>query len=140
MGNWALTAGVFVESETMVTPPSPENYDTESELEAAVANYEELIGTLKEGDAGTKTTIKTTIPGMIGSSGSPIFNLKGEVIALLWGAIGIQPLLETDDVGLFKEPMPHVMHSVPVIVSREWTSGSPAWKVQELIAKWLQTD
>jgi hypothetical protein len=141
MGNWALTAGVFVKSETRISAPSRENYDTDAEFEAALVNHQKLLeDNPKEGDPGTKTTITTTVPGMIGSSGSPIFNVEGEVIALLWGAIGIQPLMEADDVGSFKEPMQHVMHSVPVIVSREWTSGSPAWKIEELIEKWLQTD
>ncbi|MQF64616.1 trypsin-like peptidase domain-containing protein [SAR202 cluster bacterium AC-409-J13_OGT_754m] len=144
MGNWALTAGVFVQAETLTLPPLRENYDTDSEFEADEVNYQKLMGdNFKEGDPGTKTTIQTTVPGMIGSSGSPILNVDGEVIALLWGAIGMETTTELDansSLGSFKEPMPHVMHSVPVTVSREWTVGTPAWKVEDLIEKWLHID
>ena len=97
---------------------------------------------VKEGEPGTTTTVQTTVPGMIGSSGSPIFNVNGEVIALLWGANSMEIGTNDQDAafgtgGSFKDPAPHIMHSVPVRVSREWTVGSPAWKVEELIAKWL---
>jgi len=144
MGDWALTAGVFVQSESIIFWPKRNDYDTDAEFEAALAAKQKLLepeaGPYKEGDPGTKTTINTTVPAMIGSSGSPIFNVDGEVIALLWGATGIEIGTDMDPnsgIGSFKDPMPHIMHSVPVRVSREWTVGSPAWKVKELIAKWL---
>jgi S1-C subfamily serine protease len=147
MGNWALTAGVLVQSETIVNIPSRKNYDADIEFEVALAAQQKLLEPqatkYKEGDPGTKTIVQTTVPGMIGSSGSPIFNVNGEVIALLWGATGIEIGTDMDPnsgIGSFKDPMPHIMHSVPVRVSREWTVGSPAWKVEELIAKWLDVE
>ena len=145
MGNWALTAGVFVRSSTIIYTPSRKNYDTDAEFQEALAVQQELMGpsavAYKEGDLGTNTTVETTVPGMIASSGSPIFNAEGEVIALLWGAVGIEVGTDLDSssaIGSFKDPMPHIMHSVPVQVSREWTVGSPAWKVEDLIEKWLK--
>ena len=144
MGNWALTAGVFVQSSTIIYTPLRENYDTDAEFQEALAVQQELLRpsavTYKEGDPGTSTAVQTTVPGMIGSSGSPIFNADGEVIALLWGAQGIEIGTDPGSIsatGSFKDPMPHIMHSVPVQVSREWTVGSPAWKVEDLIEKWL---
>lgn len=143
MGNWALTAGIFIQSETIIFSPSREQYETEVEFNEALASQQKLMEpntSYKEGDIGTKTTLQTTVPGMIGSSGSPILNVNGEVIALLWGAVGIESHtdLEPTDIGAFKDPAPHIMHSVPVQVSREWTVGSPAWKVQELMQEWLK--
>lgn len=154
MGDWALTAGVSVQSQTTVFTPLRKNYDTDIEFEAALAVLEKLLmtqkrgvgevftPTVKEGDPGTKTTVQTTVPGMIGSSGSPIFNVNGEVIALLWGSTSMEIGTNDQDAafgagGSFKDPAPHIMHSVPVKVSREWTVGSPAWKIEELITKWL---
>ena len=144
MGNWALTAGIFVRSHTIIYTPSRDNYDTDAEFEEALAVQQELMEpsavAYKEGDPGTTTAVQTTVPGMIGSSGSPIFNADGEVIALLWGAQGIEIETDPDSIGTtgsFQDPMPHIMHSVPVQVSREWTVGSPAWKVEDLIEKWL---
>ena len=141
MGNWALTAGIFIQSETIIFSPLREQYETEVEFNEALASQQQLMEpntSYKEGDLGTKTTLQTTVPGMIGSSGSPILNINGEVIALLWGAVGIESYTDLDptDIGAFKDPAPHIMHSVPVQVSREWTVGSPAWKVQELVQKW----
>ena len=145
MGNWALTAGVFIQSNTIIFNPLRKNYDTDAEFEEALAVQQKLMGLqgagYKEGDPGTSTTVEATVPAMIGSSGSPIFNVDGEVIALLWGAIGIVIGTDSDSssaTGSFKDPMPHIMHSVPVRVSREWMVGSPAWKVEGLIEKWLE--
>jgi len=144
MGDWALTAGVFVQSESIIFWPKRNDYDTDAEFEAVLAAQQNFLepqaAAYKEGDPGTSTTIQTTVPGMLGSSGSPIFNVDGEVIALLWGSIGIE--IETNPypsstIGSFKDPVPHIMHSVPVRVSREWMVGSPGWKVEDLIEKWL---
>lgn len=144
MGDWALTAGVFIQSNTIIFTPLRKNYDTDVAFEEALAVQQKLMESqdtaYKEGDPGTNTTIDTTVPGMIGSSGSPIFNVDGEVIALLWGSTSIEIGTDPDSsnaIGSFKDPMPHIMHSVPVRVSREWTVGSPAWKVEGLIEKWL---
>jgi len=145
MGDWALTAGVFIQSNTIIFTPLRKNYDTDAEFEEALAVQQKLMApqdaAYKEGDTGTSTTVETTVPGMIGSSGSPIFNVDGEVIALLWGSIGIEIGADPDSssaIGSFKDPMPHIMHSVPVRVSREWMVGSPAWKIEGLIEKWLR--
>jgi hypothetical protein len=143
MGNWALTAGIFIQSETIIFAPLREQYETEVEFNEALDSQQKLMeqnASYKEGYLGTKTTVQTTVPGMIGSSGSPILNVDGEVIALLWGAVGIESHTDLDptDIGAYKDPAPHIMHSVPVQVSREWTVGSPAWKVQELTQKWLK--
>ena len=118
MGDWALTAGVFVRSTTK--PLDLENF-----------------GEVSEGDPGTSTIVETSVPSMLGISGSPLFNTNGEVIAVLWGGTSIEGLTDMDDIGSFSSPVPHRIHSVPAVVSREWTSGTPAWKVQELIEEWL---
>ena len=122
MGDWALTAGVFVRSTTK--------------------SLDLVIGEVSEGDPGTTTTIETSVPALLGASGAPFFNTNGEVIAVLFGGLGIEEheLLEDTgmgEIGSFSSPAPHRIHSVLAVVSREWSAGSPAWKVQELIEEWL---
>ena len=56
------------------------------------------------------------------------------------GKTAVPPGENFDAATSFNDPAPHIMHSVPVHVSREWTSGSPAWKIEELIAKWLDVN
>ena len=162
MGDWVLTAGVLVQSKTTLFTPLRKNYDTDTDFEAALALLDKLVASQSkaqsggsftpiamEGAPGTRTIVETTVPGMIGSSGSPIFNVNGEVIALRWGSTSMEvgigktavpPGENFDAATSFNDPAPHIMHSVPVHVSREWTSGSPAWKIEELIAKWLDVN
>ena len=120
MGNWALTGGIFVQSTT-------QPLDFES------AEY----GEVSEGDPETRTVTQTSVPSMSGSSGSPLFNMNGEVIAVLWGSEGLETLTDVEGIGSLGSPVPHRIHSQPAVVSREWTSGSPAWKAQEFIEEWL---
>ena len=125
MGDWALTAGVFVRSTTK--------------------SLDLVIGEVNEGDPGTTTTVETSVPNLLGASGAPFFNMNGEVIAVLFGGLGIEEheLLEDTgmgEIGSFSSPAPHRIHSVLAVVSREWSAGSPAWKVQELVEEWLTAE
>jgi S1-C subfamily serine protease len=68
MGNWAVTGGLFVHSSTRPL-------DILAPLLKAI-----------EGTPGTKTTVLSTLPSRPGSSGSPVFNLNGEVVAVTFGS------------------------------------------------------
>jgi S1-C subfamily serine protease len=116
MGYWAVVGGLHAFTETY--DPSLEGFD---------------------GNSREKTTLYSTLPGFSGASGSPIFNSAGEVVGILWGAVFMRqgqhggiPKLRLED------PAPNRLHSRSVVVPREWTTGTPAEKVRDLIDEWLR--
>jgi S1-C subfamily serine protease len=114
MGYWAVVGGLHAFTETVEM-------------------------SLPDGNSREKTTLQSTLPGISGSSGSPIFNSTGEVVGILWGAVfmrqgrdGDRPQLRVED------PAPNRLHSRSVVVPREWTTGTPAEKARDLIDEWLR--
>jgi len=151
MGNYALTGGVFVKTNTTIPMPLRKNFGTDEEFESALDARKQAISSprppflrlpLREDDPGTRTSLETTVPVQGGSSGSPLFNISGEVGAIICGRTGIETISWlTGEGSLYQSPsVAHIMHSVPVVVSREWASGTPAWKAQDLISKWLDVE
>ena len=83
-----------------------------------------------EGVAGvTHETVSFSVPSMKGSSGSPVFDMNGDVVAVLYGATTVDAL-----------PLPLKLHTSVRFLKKATSLGTDAQPASSLVAEFLAAE